>query len=110
VKAVFVADLDALKSAIQVTSTGVLIRVFVQPKARREQVVGLHGDRLKLAVTEPPDKGKANAAVIRLLAEVLQVAPSKVELLRGDTSRQKDLVVSGLSLDATLSRLASHIP
>jgi uncharacterized protein (TIGR00251 family) len=105
-----VANSDALKSTILETSTGILIRVFVQPKARREQVVGLHGDRLKLAVTEPPDKGKANAAVIRLLAEVLQVAPSKVELLRGDTSRQKDLVVSGLSPDVILERLASRVP
>jgi uncharacterized protein (TIGR00251 family) len=104
-----VADAHALRSTIQVTSTGVLIRVFVQPKARREHV-GLHGDRLKLAVTEPPDKGKANAAVIRLLAEVLQVAPSNVELLRGDTSRQKDLRVSGLAPSLILERLASHVP
>lgn len=104
------ADSDALRNTIQITSTGILVRVFVQPKARREQVVGLHGDRLKLAVTAPPDKGKANAAVIRLLAEMLQVAPSKVELLRGDTSRQKDLLVAGLSQEDVLERLASQVP
>ncbi|MBL8816883.1 MAG: DUF167 domain-containing protein [Planctomyces sp.] len=89
-------------------SEGCLLRLFVQPKARRRQVVGLHLDRLKVAVTEPPDRGKANAAVIELIAELLNVPRSSVTLLRGDTSRAKDVVVAGVRADtaATLLRNA----
>jgi uncharacterized protein len=94
------------------SSEGCLLRLFVQPKARRRQVVGLHLDRLKIAVTEPPDRGKANAAVIELIAELLNVPRSSVTLRRGDTSRAKDVVVSGVRSDiaATLLRNALTDP
>jgi len=88
-----------LSSAVVPTTDGVVIRVHVQPKARREQLIGMHGDRIKLAVTEPPDKGKANDAVMRLIAATLNLAPSGVLLLRGATSRQKDLLVRNLDAE-----------
>ena len=59
----------------------------------------MHGDRLKLAVTEPPDKGKATAAVLRLLASSVRIAPSQTELLRGDISRHKDVLLKGLTVE-----------
>jgi uncharacterized protein (TIGR00251 family) len=93
-----------LSSAVVQTADGVVIRVHVQPKARREQIIGMHGGRIKLAVTEPPDKGKANEAVVRLVAAELNLSASRVELLRGDTSRQKDLLVRNLGA-AEVSRL-----
>jgi len=93
-----------LNSAVVQTTDGVLIRVHVQPRARREQIIGMHGGRIKLAVTEPPDKGKAKEAVVRLVAAALNLSSSRRELLRGDASRQKDLLV--LNLDAAeVSRL-----
>ncbi len=93
-----------LSSAVVQTADGVVIRVHVQPKARREQIIGMHGGRIKLAVTEPPDKGKANEAVVRLVAAALKLSASRVELLRGDTSRQKDLLVRNVDA-AEVSRL-----
>ncbi len=91
------------------SSEGCLLRLFVQPKARRRQVVGLHLDRLKVAVTEPPDRGKANAAVIELIAELLSVPKSSVSLLRGDTSRAKDVVVSGVRAVAVATLLRNAL-
>jgi uncharacterized protein len=88
-----------LSSAVMQTASGVVIRVHVQPKSRREQILGMHGDRIKLAVTEPPNKGKANEAVVRLIAAELNLAASRVELLRGSTSRQKDLLVQELPVE-----------
>lgn len=92
-------SLPDLSSAILQTANGAVIRVHVQPKSRREQILGMHGDRIKLAVTEPPDKGKANEAVQRLIAAALNLAPSRVELLRGSTSRQKDLLVREFTVE-----------
>ena len=65
------------------------------PKARRNSITGLHAGALKVAVTEPPDKGKANEAVIALLAKALGLAPSCIELLAGHTSRDKQVAIKG---------------
>jgi uncharacterized protein (TIGR00251 family) len=99
-----------LSSAVVPTADGVVIRVHVQPKARREQIIGMHGGRIRLAVTEPPDKGKANAAVARLVAAALNLPASRVELLRGDTSRQKDLLVRNLDAAEVSRLLAASLP
>ena len=98
-----------LNNAVVLSADGVVVRVHVQPKARREQIIGMHGDRIKLAVTEPPDKGKANDAVTRLIAAALNLAPSRVQILRGETSRQKDLLVRNLELADVRALLAELI-
>lgn len=98
-------DQNDLQQVIQQTSDGVILRVYVQPKARKEQIVGLHGDRLKVAVTEPPDKGKANEAVVQLIATTVRTAASNVDLIRGQTSRQKDLLIRGMNLAAVSAAL-----
>jgi uncharacterized protein (TIGR00251 family) len=99
-----------LTSAVVQTADGVVIRVNVQPKARREQFIGMHGGRLKLAVTEPADKGKANEAVVRLVAAVLNLPASRVQLVRGDTSRHKDLLVRDLEAAEVCRLLAESLP
>jgi uncharacterized protein len=67
----------------------ILLHVRVQPKARANAVKGWHGDSLRVSVTAAPEDGKANRAVIALLAEILDVAPSSIGLVRGATSRDK---------------------
>jgi uncharacterized protein (TIGR00251 family) len=82
---------------------GVLLRLYVQPKSRRVGAAGLHQDRLKVCVAEPPDKGKANEAVIRLVSKLFAVPRTSVRLIRGETSRQKDLLLVDSQLnDLTL--------
>ena len=102
-------DQSDLQQVLQQTSDGVILKVYVQPKARKEQIVGLHGDRLKVAVTEPPDKGKANEAVIQLIASTLRVAASNVELLRGQTSRQKDVLIQGVTCAAIVAIVSKQV-
>ena len=71
--------------------------VKVQPKASRGQVVGYRDGVLQLRVTAPPDKGRANAAVVALLADALGVAKSRVRIVRGQSSRDKVLAVESLT-------------
>ena len=80
------------------------LRLKVQPKARREGVVGWTPDpdgpdgsgwALKLAVNAPPEDGKANAAVIALLAETLGVAKSAISVVSGATDRRKLVEIRG---------------
>ena len=71
--------------------------VKVQPRASRDQVVGYREGVLQLRVTAPPDKGRANAAVVSMLAQALGVAKSRVSIVRGQTSRNKVVTVESLS-------------
>jgi uncharacterized protein (TIGR00251 family) len=79
---------------------GCTFRVRVQPRARRDEVKGLHGDALKIRLTAPPVGGKANQALREFLAERLGVSPSAVEVLTGHTSRHKRVRVAGVTAEA----------
>jgi len=77
-------------------SADVLLRLHVQPGAGRSAVVGRHGHAVKLKVAAPPTGGRANAAVIALLAESFGVAPSEVSLESGELSRAKRVRIRGV--------------
>lgn len=70
-----------------------ILRVRVQPRAARNALAGLHGDRMKIRLTAPPVDGKANAAIITFVAELCDVAPSQVTLTAGAGAREKSLRV-----------------
>jgi uncharacterized protein len=82
-----------LKAAID-ASGDVVVTVHVQPGARRTEVVGRHGDALKVRVTAPPVDGRANQAVIALVATTLAVPPSSITLAAGTSSRRKVLRIT----------------
>lgn len=76
---------------------GLYLELRVQPGARRAGTVGVHGEALKLAVNAPPEDGKANQAVIELLAELLELPRQQVQITRGLSSRSKTALISGLT-------------
>ena len=92
---------------IEIKETGgnIVFSVRVQPKAKSDRVLGEHAGALKVAVTAPPEKGKANAAVVALLSRLLGVPKSSIEIVRGETSRVKTLRVQGVGKDALLELL-----
>ena len=77
----------------------IVLRLHVQPGAGRTAVVGRHGDALKVRVAAPPEGGRANAAVITLVATTLGVKEDVVELTSGQSSRSKRVKVSGVEVD-----------
>ena len=77
-------------------SDGAVVAVKVVPGASRESIVGPLGERLKVTVSKPPSKGAANEAVCALLAAALGVRASEVEILRGGTRPEKELLVRGV--------------
>ncbi len=86
------------KPPIKETEDGVVIEVMVQPRASRDQIVGLHGDAIKIRLTAPPAEGKANAALIAFLSKKLGVPKSSITILRGKAGRRKSITVSGITL------------
>ena len=83
------------------------IRVRVQPRSSRCEVVGEHGGALKVRVAAPPVDGAANEELVRFLARCLGVPRSALELVRGTTGRNKVLRVRGLSPQECAERLGS---
>ncbi|MBY6113739.1 DUF167 domain-containing protein [Mameliella alba] len=73
---------------------GTMLAVRVTPKASRNAVLR-DGDDLRVTVTTVPEGGKANAAVIKLLAKALGIPKSRLELVRGETSRDKQFRIIG---------------
>jgi uncharacterized protein (TIGR00251 family) len=87
---------------------GSILPVRAHAGARRNELGGEHGGALRIAVTQAPERGKANKAIAALLAESLGVRKSQVELLSGETSSQKRFLVRGLTPKELLSRLAGE--
>lgn len=84
-----------------------ILRLRVVPGSRRAGIVGRYGDAWKLRVRAPAEAGRANDAVLALLAETLDLAPRDVELTSGHTSRDKTVVLRGMTNDAVETRLAA---
>ena len=91
--------------AISATASGVRLRLRVQPKASRNEVVGPHGDQIRLRLTAPPVEGAANEALVRFLAEQLGVERSAVKIVAGLGSRSKVVEVGSLAVSEAARRL-----
>jgi hypothetical protein len=79
---------------------GVVLDVAVKPRASREGVGPVQADRLVVSVNAPPVDGKANEAVVRVLAETFGVPRSAVAIVRGETGRKKTVRIAGLTAAA----------
>ncbi|HEY7793856.1 MAG TPA: DUF167 domain-containing protein [Gaiellaceae bacterium] len=83
------------------------VRLRVAPGAARPGVVGRHGDAWKVRVAAAPERGRANEAVLELLAEALAVPRASVTLVSGSASRDKIVELSGIPPDEVERRLAT---
>ena len=93
-------------SAVEAQRTTLRLRV---PGARRSAVVGRYGDAWKVRVAAPAEAGKANDAVLVLLADALDISRRDLELTSGGSSRNKVVALRGLAPDAAAERLAEAV-
>jgi uncharacterized protein (TIGR00251 family) len=84
---------------------GVVLPVRAQPGARRAGIQGERNGALKVAVTAPPEDGRANEALVELLRDKLKLKRSQVELISGQTSRDKRFLIRGMSCEELRERL-----
>jgi uncharacterized protein len=95
-------------SYLRETKEGLLLAIRVIPRSARDEVVGVHGNALKIRLNAPPVDGKANAGLIRFLGEGLGAPPSRIQIVRGQTGREKQVLVTGLRPEELRSRLGSN--
>ncbi|WP_318393021.1 DUF167 family protein YggU [Enterobacter sp.] len=80
-------------SAVSACDDGLALRLYIQPKASRDSIVGLHGDEVKVAITAPPIDGKANAHLVKFLAKQFRVAKSQITIEKGELGRHKQVKI-----------------
>jgi hypothetical protein len=81
-----------------------LLVVRIQPRASKNEIIPMEGGALKIRLTAPPVDGAANEALVRFLSEVLGIAKTRVEIVSGQTSREKRIRIGGMS-EAEVRRL-----
>lgn len=79
--------------AAQFDGEDLVLRIYVQPKASRDKLIGEHGEEFKIAITAPPIDGKANAHLSKFLAKQFKVAKGQVVIEKGELGRHKQVRV-----------------
>lgn len=92
-----------------VDNEGVILTIRVIPRASRSEVVGEHGDALKIKLASPPVDGAANDELIKLLAKSFEVSKSAVEITAGHTSKNKTVRITGASAEKINAILQTKI-
>ena len=82
-----------MKNWLKVHAKGAVLSLHIQPGAKRSEVVGDHGDRLKIKIKAPPQDGEANLCLIQFISELFRIPKARVHLLSGESSRQKLVLV-----------------
>jgi uncharacterized protein (TIGR00251 family) len=87
------------------STAGVVLRVQVQTRASKDEVVGPHGDLLKVRITAAPVAGAANKHLLKFLAKKLKIPQGQLSVKSGTTSRAKSIAIEGMSADEVRQRL-----
>ena len=90
------------------TVSDATIAIRLQPRAKRDEVVGERGDAIVVRITAPPVDGRANAALCAFVAKKLKIPPTRVDLVRGQTSRDKVVRVEGVTQADLRAALLGH--
>ncbi len=88
---------------------GIQFAAAIQPRASRNQILGIHNHSLKIKLTSPPVDGAANQACIKFLAKAFGISPSRVSIVNGETSRKKTIQFEGMDQPTFMITLQSLI-
>jgi uncharacterized protein (TIGR00251 family) len=97
--------IDGNKLEITEIKDGCRLKVRVKPGGKKDAILGIYGGALKISVTAPPERGKANAGVIKLLSKRLDISRDQMVITSGEGSRNKSLSIAGLAPEEVRSRL-----
>ncbi len=87
----------------------IVLKVYIQPKSSKNEIVGAYRDGIKIRVTAPPSEGKANQTLIKFLAKELRIPESNIEILKGHHSREKILRISEIMEQELLEKLKGNL-
>jgi len=95
---------------LESSAQGVVLPVRAQAGARKNGIQGEHDGALKVSVTQAPEKGNANKAIVTVLAKQLRLRKSQIELISGETSAQKRFIIAGVSVEELRTLIEACLP
>lgn len=96
-------------TCLSCSARGVLLHVQVQPRASKNEVAGVLEGSLKLRLTAPPVEGEANKECVKFLAKLFNIPKSSVEIIQGQKSRRKTVLIKGPSLEQVENTLRQSL-
>ncbi len=90
---------------ISLTKGGINVNLHVLPNAPKSQIIGPHGESLKIKINAPPIDGKANQEIVRFFSELLDVAKTSMEVVKGGKSKTKVLFIRNISRETFLAKV-----
>jgi uncharacterized protein (TIGR00251 family) len=99
------STMAAVMEWIQQTADGVIVSVRAVPRASKNAIQGVHDGALKIRLTTPPIDGKANQALIKYLSKTLKVSKSQIELMQGETARNKAFRITGIPKEELIRKI-----
>jgi hypothetical protein len=96
--------------AIMKSKNGIRFSAVIQPRASKNELIGWRGECLKIRLTSPPVEGEANRMCVKFLAKLLDVSPSQIVIVRGETSRNKTIEVKNLDETAFIEKIRLASP
>ena len=100
-------DTETLSGIITGHQAVCVIPCWIQPRASKTSIVGLHAGSLKISLAAPPVDGQANAELCKFLAKNLNLSKSSVTISAGDTSRRKSVRIEGITKISLIDKLIS---
>ncbi|MFW9922454.1 MAG: DUF167 domain-containing protein [Candidatus Thorarchaeota archaeon] len=92
------------------TNEGILLKIVVKPNSKQQEIKKeSEVDYLFISLKSPPDKGKANKELLKFLSSILKITLSNITLKSGHTSRDKIILITGISLDEVKKRIESNL-
>jgi hypothetical protein len=96
--------------ALTAHAQGTILPIRARPGAKKDAILGTHAGALRVAVSAPPEKGKANVAIQAVLADAFGCKASQIGLLSGETSRVKRFLIMGFTPADLRKRLVAMLP
>ncbi len=94
---------------VNLKNNNIAFSVYVQPRASRNRIAGMHGNAIKIYVTAPPVENKANGAVIHFFADLFSVPKSAVSIKSGRQGRNKKVLINNLALEKAQETLSKAL-
>jgi len=94
-----------INSYVKITGNDIIIKVIIVPGSSKNKIIGAYNDALKITITDPPVEGKANKKCIAYLAKYFDVAKSKIEIISGQSNRNKLIKIYDINQKGFLDKL-----
>ena len=96
---------SSINDCFKITGNDIIVKVKIVPGSSQDKIIGIYNDALKIAIAAPPVEGKANKKCIAYLAKYFDVVKSKIEIISGQTSKNKLIKIYDISQKEFLDKL-----